>query len=135
MSLACPQCPPRLNPAGPAGGCVPASGSLFPTLTVALTMKGLAAKGSETTKRIPLRHGTKEPYFGVKIGDMKPIARKMKGRQELALELYATGNGTAQYLAGMVADGRKMTRGELDRWARTTSWERVSGTTVPRVAS
>jgi hypothetical protein len=98
-------------------------------------MQALAAKGSESTKRIFMKHGAKEPFFGVKVGDMKPIAKQLKGRQDLALELYATGNGDAQYLAGMVADGRKMTRAELDRWAKTASWDMVSGTTVPWVAS
>ncbi len=98
-------------------------------------MQALAAKGSESTKRIFMKHGAKEPFFGVKVGDMKPIAKQLKGQQALALELYATGNGDAQYLAGMVADGRTMTRAQLDRWAKTASWDMVSGTTVPWVAS
>ena len=92
-------------------------------------MQALAAKGSESIKRIFLRHGAKEPLFGVKVGDMKPIAKQLKGRQELALELYATGNGDAQYLAGMIADGRRMTVGQLDAWAEGATWDMVSGTT------
>ena len=98
-------------------------------------MAELAAKGSDSVKRIFFRHGAKEPFFGVKVGDMKPIAKKLKGRQELALELYATGNGDAQYLAGMVADGRLMTVAQLDAWAEGASWDMISGTTVPWVAA
>ncbi len=98
-------------------------------------MARLEAKGSESVKRIFLRHGAKEPFFGVKVGDMKPIAKAIKGRQDLALALYATGNGDAQYLAGMVADGGKLSRKELGLWARTASWRMVAGTTVPWVAS
>lgn len=98
-------------------------------------MAALAAKGSESTKRIFLKHGAKEPFFGVKVADMKIIAKQIKGDQALALELYATGNGDAQYLAGMVADGAKMTRAELDSWAKNASWDMVSGTSVPWVAS
>jgi hypothetical protein len=98
-------------------------------------MAALKHKGSESVKRLLVKHGAKEPFFGVKIGDMKPLAKQLKGRQELALELYATGNGDAQYLAGMIADGRQMTKAELDRWAKTASWDMVSGTTVPWVAS
>jgi 3-methyladenine DNA glycosylase AlkD len=49
--------------------------------------------------------------FGVKVGDLKPIVKQIKGDQELAMQLYATGNSDAMYLAGLVADGRKMTCG------------------------
>ena len=35
---------------------------------------------------------------------MKPIAKKIKLNQELAEELYATGNYDAMYFAGIIAD-------------------------------
>ena len=98
-------------------------------------MAALKAKGSESTKRILLKHGAKEPFFGVKVADMKPIAKQIKGDQALAMELFATGNGDAQYLAGMVADGRQMTAKELQAWADTAAWDMISGYTVPWVAS
>lgn len=104
-------------------------------MTLPQVLQALAAKGSESTKRIFLRHGAQEPFFGVKVGDMKPIAKQLKGRQELALALYATGNGDAQYLAGMIADGRRMTPAQLDAWAEGATWDMISGTTVPWVAS
>ena len=98
-------------------------------------MTELAAKGSESTKRLLMKHGAKEPFFGVKIGDMKPLAKKLKGEQALALELFATGNSDAQYLAGMIADGRRMTVKQLQSWADGASWDMISGTPVPWVAS
>ncbi|MSU24348.1 MAG: DNA alkylation repair protein [Opitutus sp.] len=104
-------------------------------MTVAQVMAELAAKGSESVKRIFLRHGAKEPFFGVKVADLKVIHKKLKGDQALALQLYATGNGDAQYLAGMVADGAKLTRAQLQHWADTAAWGMISGNTVPWVAS
>lgn len=98
-------------------------------------MAALKAKGNETTKRTLMKHGAKEPFFGVRIGDMKPIAKQIKGDQALALALYATGNGDAQYLAGMVADGAKMTKAQLNAWAKGAAWDMVSGYTVAWVAS
>lgn len=95
----------------------------------------LEAKGGEATKRIFLKHGAKEPFFGVKVADLKVIAKKIKGDQALALELYATGNGDAQYLAGIVADGAKMSRKELQSWADKAAWRMISNTIVPWVAS
>ncbi len=98
-------------------------------------MAALEALGSPAVKTLWLKHGAKEPFFGVKIGDLKPLAKKLKGEQALALELYATGNGDAQYLAGMIADGTKMPRKELQSWADRAAWRMISATIVPWVAS
>jgi 3-methyladenine DNA glycosylase AlkD len=103
-------------------------------MTLKQVMSELEAKGTDAVKRLLLKHGAKEPFFGVKVGDMKVLHKKLKGRQALALELYATGNGDAQYLAGMIADGRQMTAGQIQKWADTAAWDMVSGTTVPWVA-
>ncbi len=104
-------------------------------MTLDQVMAELAAKGSEATKRIFLKHGAKEPFFGVKIADLKLIHKKLKGDQALALKLYATSNADAQYLAGMIADGAKMTPAQLQQWADTAAWTMISGTIVPCVAS
>ena len=98
-------------------------------------MAALEANGSESTRRIYLKHGAKEPFFGVKIGDLKVIAKKLKGEQALALELYATGNGDAQYLAGLIVDGAQLTRAQIQSWADKAAWRMISGTIVPWVAS
>lgn len=106
----------------------------FARMKLSDVMAELEKKGSESVKKIFLKHGAREPFFGVKVGDMKPIAKKLKGQQALALELYATGNGDAQYLAGMVADGAAMTRKQLQLWADKAAWRMISTTTVPWVA-
>jgi len=98
-------------------------------------MAALEALGSPAVKALWLKHGAKEPFFGVKVGDLKPLAKKLKGAQALALELYATGNGDAQYLAGLIADGAKMTRMEVQFWADQAAWRMISATIVPWVAS
>ncbi len=104
-------------------------------MTVDEVMQELEAKATPSTKKTLLRHGAVEPLFGVKIGDMKPMLKKLKGNQELALELYATKNSDAMYLAGLIADGSKMTRKQIDQWAKEATWHMISGYTVPWVAS
>jgi hypothetical protein len=52
--------------------------------------------------------------FGVKVGDLKPVLRPIKGNQKLALELYATGNSDAMDLAGLAADGSLIRQKEFD---------------------
>jgi len=104
-------------------------------MTLEETMQALAAKATATTKKTHMRHGASEPISGVRIGDMKPIQKQIKGDQALAMQLYATGNSDAMYLAGLVADGRKMTRAQIERWAQQATWQMISGTTVPWVAA
>lgn len=104
-------------------------------MTLAQVMKELAAKATPATKKTYLRHGAVEPVFGVRIGDLKPLQKKLKGQQDLALELYATGNSDAMYLAGLIADGAQMTRRQLDQWAAGASWHMIAGCTVPWVAA
>jgi 3-methyladenine DNA glycosylase AlkD len=104
-------------------------------MKLAEVMNALEARATATTKRTFLRHGAPEPLFGVRVGDLKPLHQQLKGRQELALELYATGNSDAMYLAGMIADGSKMTRDQLNAWACGAAWHMISGTTVPWVAT
>ena len=75
----------------------------------------LKKKGSEKTRATYARHGMPgERVFGVSVADLKVIAKTIKGQQALACELYATGILDAMYLAGMVADGRQMSKKELD---------------------
>jgi len=103
--------------------------------TCAQVMKALKAKGTEQTRKTFRRHGAGDDLYGVRVGDMKVIAKTIKGEQELACELYDTGNYDAMYLAGLVADGRKMTKRQLDAWARKADWQMIAEYTVPWVAS
>ncbi len=102
--------------------------------TVSEIMTELKSLAKESTRRTLERHGAKN-IFGVLVGDLKKVARTIKGDQSLALELYDTGNGDAQYLAGMIADGAQMTKAQLNRWAKTAAWQMITDYTVPWVTS
>ena len=104
-------------------------------MTLNEVMAELAAKATPSTKKTHIRHGAPEPLFGVRIGDLKPLQKKLKGRQDLALELYATKNSDAMYLAGLIADGAKMTRKQLEQWVAGATWHLIAGCTVPWVAA
>lgn len=104
-------------------------------MTLDEVMHELAAKATPSTKKTYLRHGAPEPVFGVRIGDLKPLQKRLKGQQHLALELYATRNSDAMYLAGLIADGSQMTKKQLDQWVNGATWHMISGCTVPWVAA
>jgi len=103
--------------------------------TVASVMTELKKKGSQQTRKTYRRHRAPEEMFGVKVGDLKPIAKRIKGQQELASELYNTGNSDAMYLAGLVADGAQMNKRQLNAWAKGATWYMLSEYTVPAVAA
>ncbi|REE89019.1 3-methyladenine DNA glycosylase AlkD [Paenibacillus taihuensis] len=81
-----------------------------------LVMQELEALGKERLKKMYSGNGAKEPVFGVATGEMKPLAKKIKKDQELAEQLYATGNYDAMYFAGVIADPKAMTGEDFDRW-------------------
>ncbi len=85
-------------------------------LNFEMVMQELEALGKERTKKIYMSNGAHEPLFGVATGAMKPIAKKIKNNQQLAEELYATGNYDAMYFAGIIADPKAMTESDFDRW-------------------
>jgi 3-methyladenine DNA glycosylase AlkD len=104
--------------------------------TVKQVMAALKKRGDPRRVQAYANHGGPEGrLFGVSVADMKVIAKQLKGQQDLALELYETEHGDAQYLAGMVADGTFMTKRQLDAWARKASWQMVAEYTVPWIAT
>ncbi|MFQ5629049.1 MAG: DNA alkylation repair protein [bacterium] len=98
-------------------------------------MHELEQYGNEQTKRIFKNHGAKEPFFGVKVGDLKKIVKKVKKNHELSLALYETGNSDAMYLAGLIADQNKISKENLQNWAEGAYWYMISEYTVAGVAA
>lgn len=104
-------------------------------MKVADVMKELKSMGNESIKKTLLNHGAVEPFWGVKIGDMKKIVKKVKKDHQLALELYDTGISDAMYLAGYITDDSKMTKKDLQVWLKKAPWSMIYEFTVPWVAA
>lgn len=98
-------------------------------------MNELQSMGSESIKKIFLKHGIKEPLFGVKIEHLKIIQKKVKKDYLLAKELFATGNADAMYLAGLIADDERMTKADLELWVSQAVSNNISEYTVPWVTA
>lgn len=87
-------------------------------MTAESILEELRPLGSESYKRTMLRHGIREPFFGVKVEELKKIQKRIKKDYKLALDLYATGNSDAMYLAALIADDARMTVADLDGWVK-----------------
>ncbi|MBI3819440.1 MAG: DNA alkylation repair protein [Planctomycetes bacterium] len=104
-------------------------------MTVDEIVKELKALGKEAYKNVLKNHGVQEPFFGVKIEELKKIQKRVRKNYQLALDLYDTGIYDAMYLAGLVADDFKMTKKNLKHWAEKASCNMLSEYTVPWVAA
>lgn len=95
----------------------------------------LKAMAQESTRKVLANHGAPPNNLGVKVEDMKKIQKKVKKDYQLSLELYDSGVPDAQYLAGLIADEKKMTRKDLEHWVNTASWHMAGEFTVPWIAA
>jgi len=50
----------------------------------------LKSYGNKQTKRLFVNHGAREPFYGVKVQDLKKIVKKIKKDYLLSLELYCS---------------------------------------------
>jgi 3-methyladenine DNA glycosylase AlkD len=98
-------------------------------------LKEIEKAANASVKKTLLKHGAREPFYGVKIEDLKKIQKKVKANhQEIALQLFDSGIGDAMYLAGLMADGAKMNRQQLQQWAKKANGQMMSEYSVPWVA-
>lgn len=104
-------------------------------MELAEVMDFLQSKGSEQTKKVLKRHGAREPFFGVKVADLKILQKKIKMDHELALKLFATANSDAMYFAPMIADPKRYTKEQLNLWANQAYWYYISDFAVAWAAA
>jgi 3-methyladenine DNA glycosylase AlkD len=95
-------------------------------MTTKEILKQLKEFGNEQTKMIFMRHGAREPFYGVKVQDLKTIQNKARKNHELALELFDTGNSDAMYLAALISEPKKMSEEQLQKWAEDAYWYMLS---------
>ncbi len=89
------------------------------TTTAAEVMAELAALEDPKIRAVNERHGDDH---GVNLGKLRAIAKRLKTQQELARELWRTGDGAARLLALLICRPKAFERDELDgmlREART----------------
>ncbi|MDI1255246.1 MAG: DNA alkylation repair protein [Flavobacterium sp.] len=104
-------------------------------MTLENIMAELATYGDENIKKILLKHGIKEPLFGVRVEHLKIIQKKIKMDYDIARKLFLTGNADAMYLAGLIADDKKMTKDDLNQWVTLAVSNNISEYTVPWVTA
>lgn len=104
-------------------------------MNVTEVMQALAALGNPNTKKVLLKHGAPEPVFGVKVGDLKKLVKKIKKDHALSIALFKTDNSDAKYLAGLIADEKQISKKTLQEWVQRADWYMLSEYTVAWIAA
>ncbi|HEY2783478.1 MAG TPA: DNA alkylation repair protein [Fimbriiglobus sp.] len=104
-------------------------------MTAQEVLDELEKLGSPAVKKVLMKHGAKEPFFGTKIGDMQPLKKKLMGQHQLALELFDTDISDAKYFAGLICDPKQMTKADLNRWIKAANWYMLADYTVAWVTA
>lgn len=86
----------------------------------------LESSGSEKVRAQNRKHGAGDNQFGVRLGDIRTLAAKLKADHQLAAALWDTGNLDARLLAILLLKPKALPRDELDRMVRSAD--------VPQVA-
>jgi len=95
-------------------------------MTLKETLEQLEALIDERTRAHNMKKGVGKNQYGVKLGDIRKIAKKIKTNHMLALELWKTENFDAQMLAILIIRPNELTSDELDAMVRSVKYERVA---------
>jgi 3-methyladenine DNA glycosylase AlkD len=90
------------------------------------TLQQLAALSDEKTKARNAKNGVGDNQYGVKLGDLRKVAKKIKSNHKLALELWDTGNLDARLLALLIIEPAALTAAELDTMVRSVQYTQVA---------
>jgi 3-methyladenine DNA glycosylase AlkD len=82
----------------------------------------LKALGDEKIRAHNKKNGAGDNQFGVKHGDIRKLAAKIKTNHQLAIALWKTGNIDARYLAILLIKPQDLSGKELDRMVRSVDF-------------
>lgn len=86
----------------------------------------LEALGNEKTRKQNKKAGAGDNQFGVKRGDLRKLAKKIKRDHSLALSLWETGNIDARFLSILVLDSDALTKTDIDQMVKSVQFSQVS---------
>lgn len=90
------------------------------------TLAKLESLGHEKVRALNRKRGAGDAQFGVRLGDVRKVAKEIKTDHELALELWDTGILEARLLAILVLQPKRLTRDELDAMVRAPGSAQVA---------
>jgi 3-methyladenine DNA glycosylase AlkD len=91
-------------------------------MTLKETLSALKSLGNEKMFAQNLKNGASKNQFGVKLGDIRTLANKIKTNHALALELWKTENTDARLLATLIIKPKALSAKELDEMVKSITF-------------
>ena len=95
-------------------------------MTINEILARLESLGHNARRAYNTKAGAPDNQFGVKLGDIRAIAKNLKTDHELALHLWDTGNVEAQLLATLIIRPQSLSSNELEKLTRSTTCAQVA---------
>lgn len=99
------------------------------------TLAQLESLGHEKVRAQNSKSGAGTNQFGVLRGDVRKLAAKIKNDHELAIQLWATGNIDAQFLAILLIKPKDLSRDEVDGMMRSIDFAQVADWFISHIIS
>lgn len=95
-------------------------------MTIQEIQDRLASMGSEQMRAHNKKYGAGDNQYGVKMGDIRKLAKELKTNHELGLELWETGNIESRFVAMLIMKPKLLTADNLDRMVRSIDFAHVA---------
>jgi 3-methyladenine DNA glycosylase AlkD len=95
-------------------------------MTLKEVLAQLESLGDPARRAYNTKSGAPDSQFGVKLGDIRTVAKKIKSDHALALKLWETGNVDAQLLATLIFKPKQLSAEEVDSLTRSTTCSQVA---------
>jgi 3-methyladenine DNA glycosylase AlkD len=86
----------------------------------------LESLGDDARRKHNAKSGAPDNQFGVKLSDIRTLAKKIKTNHDLALKLWESANVGAQLLATLLLKPDSLSADQLDSLTRTTTCGQVA---------
>jgi 3-methyladenine DNA glycosylase AlkD len=95
-------------------------------MTVEEVFSHLKSMSNEKVMARNAKNGATDNQFGVKLGDIRSLAKKIKANHELALELWETKNIDGRLLATLIIKPQALSIKELDDMVKSIDFAQVA---------
>jgi 3-methyladenine DNA glycosylase AlkD len=95
-------------------------------MTLQEALHKLESLGTEKMREFNAKHGVGPNQFGVKMGDIRGVANKIKTDHALALELWDTENIDARFLSILIINPKKLSKEKITEMVKSEKFTHVA---------
>lgn len=95
-------------------------------MTVQEVLKRLETLGNEKVRAHNIKFGAGPNQYGVKMGDIRSLAKEIKSDHTLGLELWKTGNADARFLSVLILKPKQLSKEEVREMVRSERFVHIA---------